>query len=173
VEKTIRGIVHERARSIAPKELSDAVVDVRNRLEKQRAGRLKAGAIDIKYGVGGLLDIYFASRYLQLRDAVQDSGDRRSTQTTLQNLRDAGSISAADHTAFSEGHKLLSKVDHSIRLSVGRSTQIPFANDPAMRNICSEAKCASVVEFAELVLTHLSRIREAFVRILQVDQIRQ
>jgi hypothetical protein len=43
-----------------------------------------------------MLDVYFASRYLQLRDEVLDEGDDRSTAFTLERLREEGSLTEDD-----------------------------------------------------------------------------
>ena len=61
---------------------------VRERLEKEKGdGAAAKLGTDIKYGPGGMLDVYFASRYLQLRDEVPDEGEDRSTAFTLERAR--------------------------------------------------------------------------------------
>ena len=60
---------------------------MRDRLEREKGRRGRQVGTDIKYGPGGMLDVYFAARYLQLRDEVFE-GDDRSTIFTLERLRE-------------------------------------------------------------------------------------
>ena len=72
IEGETRGIIHERASNLDPSKLAAETCRVRLALEQQRTRGLRVGEIDIKYGTGGLLDVYFAMRYLQLRHNVPD-----------------------------------------------------------------------------------------------------
>src|SRR5205085_3349250 len=81
VERRAREAVHEAARASDGARLRAETRRVRERLERERAGHgaaraanretsavgPAARATDIKYGPGGMLDVYFAVRYLQLR----------------------------------------------------------------------------------------------------------
>ena len=89
IETHARHRIHANAARLDPKELKAVTRHVRERLEKEKGRGRKLGT-DIKYGPGGMLDVYFASRYLQLRDEVMDEGDDRSTAFTLDRLREEG-----------------------------------------------------------------------------------
>ncbi len=65
-----------------------------------------------------MLDVYFAARYLQLRDEVPDEGEDRSTAFTLERLREEGSLSEDDFSVLSSGYSLLRSIDHNLRLIV-------------------------------------------------------
>ncbi len=96
---------------------------------------------DIKYGAGGMLDVYFAARFLQLRDQLPDGGDDRSTRATLQRLLDAGSLRHEDFDALCGGYTLLRRLDHELRLLAGRSTRLPSAEDhPVLRDLARRAR---------------------------------
>jgi len=56
-------------------ELRSETRHIRERLEKEKTRGRRADAVDIKFGAGGMLDVYFAVRYLQLRDDISDEGD--------------------------------------------------------------------------------------------------
>ncbi len=58
-----------------------------------------------------MLDVYFATRYLQLRDDVSDEGEDRSTATTLERLRTTDSLSEEDFAVLSGGYALLRSID--------------------------------------------------------------
>src|SRR2546421_4774485 len=79
IENETRRIIHERAAAVDPDELKEETRRVRLALEQQRAGPRGRTEVDIKYGSGGLLDIYFTMRFLQLRDNIPDDEDDRST----------------------------------------------------------------------------------------------
>ena len=90
---------------------------------------------DIKYAAGGMLDVYFATRYLQLRDDVADEGEDRSTLATLERLEASGSLETDDYEALSRGYELLRSVDHQLRLIVGKVAAVPSTDYPAFREI--------------------------------------
>ena len=73
VENETRRIIHERAAALPANELREETLRVRLALENQRVRTRRGGDIDIKYGAGGMLHVYFAMRFLQLRDDVPDA----------------------------------------------------------------------------------------------------
>jgi glutamine synthetase adenylyltransferase len=89
-EAAVREAIHRRATETGAEAIAAETRRVRSELEKRKG---RAG-LDIKYGEGGLLDIYFAIRFLQLRDDIRDGGQGRSTEQTLERLRDAGSLAS-------------------------------------------------------------------------------
>ena len=87
IETHARHRIHANAIKFDPLELKAETRRVRDRLEREKCGRGRQVGTDIKYGPGGMLDVYFAARYLQLRNEVLDEGDNRSTMLTLERLR--------------------------------------------------------------------------------------
>jgi len=168
IETHARHAIHEAAQRIEPQALVNETRRVRDRLEKEKSkpGRHRGG-IDIKFGAGGMLDVYFAVRYLQLRDDVRDEGEDRSTAATLERLREAESFSEADYLALSEGYALLRSVDHSLRLIAGRSARLPAADHPVARDIAKRLGYSSAGALTETLNEYLSAIRAAYDRITQ------
>ena len=166
VEENIRRTIYERATSIDRRTLADETRRIRLRLEQERSGTRNAREVDIKFGPGGMLDIYFAVRYLQLRDGVPDEGPRRSTGSVLEVLHERGSLAAADLEALRGGYEFLSMLDHQIRLTVGRTTRLPHANHAAMAVIAQRMGAGSVDEVAQQLALHRIEVRAAFDRIL-------
>jgi glutamate-ammonia-ligase adenylyltransferase len=159
VEGEARQALHEAAQRAGAEALRAETRRVRERLERERAGsaRRRQRILDIKYGAGGMLDVYFAARCLQLRDYVPD-GDERSTGDTLRRLQRAGSLDDEDYTALDAGYALLRSLDHSLRLLVGRSTRLPSAADhPLLRDL---ARCAGY-QSAEALMHDLTARMEA------------
>jgi len=166
LETQIREIVHSRAAATPVEELRENTLSVREAL-RQRKTTVRNGVIDIKYGEGGMLDIYFAMRFLQLRDGVLDDANDRSTPNTLNLLLDSGSISAENFTILTKGHTFLSAVDHAIRLCVGRSTRLPVADSSGMERIVRRLRLPSTGDLLENLTMHRLAIREAYEAILR------
>jgi glutamine synthetase adenylyltransferase len=113
-----------------------------------------------------MLDVYFAARYLQLRDEVLDEGEDRSTAFTLERLREEGSLTEEDFSVLSNGYSLLRSIDHNLRLITHRSTRLPDPNHVAAKDVATRAGFTSVSEMQETVTEQMRAIREAYNRIL-------
>ena len=167
-ESEARRVIHEAARAGEAEELRRETRRVRERLEHERGMSHGAtrGAIDIKFGAGGMLDVYFAVRYLQLRDDVRDVGADRSTRTTLARLKDAGSLDAETHHSLSEGYSTLRALDHHLRLIAGRSSRLPVAADHAvLRDLARAAGHATPDALTDTLRARMADIRAAYERI--------
>lgn len=168
VEQETRRIIHERAAAIDRSELAAETRRVRLALEKQhrRAGR--GAGVDIKYGAGGILDIYFAVRYLQLLGPEPDDSFDRSTQLILDRLGADRSL-AAYHSSLPPlalGYKFLSGLDHTLRLVVGRTPRLPSADHSALDEIARLMGFDSPPSLIEELTLHRLAVREAFNAIL-------
>ena len=175
IETHARHAIHEKAREINPDELKQETRRVRERLELEkgrgmarngrRGGRGGRHDIDIKYSAGGMLDVYFATRYLQLRDDLADEGEDRSTLATLARLEANGSLETRDYDALSQGYELLRSVDHRLRLIVGKVAALPATDYPAFKEIASQLDFATPVDLSESLRERMRAIREAYDRI--------
>jgi glutamate-ammonia-ligase adenylyltransferase len=141
---------------------------VRARLEKEKTARRNAG-INIKHGGGGMLDVYFAVRYLQLRDNVPDDERDRTTLNTLAQLHEAKSVEKSDFQALYEGYRLLRSVDHEMRLIVGRSATLPTAGHPALSDIARRLDYSAPAELVTELQSRMRDIRIAYERILGIE----
>ncbi|HEY0725645.1 MAG TPA: hypothetical protein VGD41_16925, partial [Pyrinomonadaceae bacterium] len=169
IETHARHRIHANASRFDPKELKAVTRHVRDRLEKEKGSRGRKLGTDIKYGPGGMLDVYFASRYLQLRDEVMDEGDDRSTSFTLERLREEGSLGEDDFSALSGGYDLLRSIDHNLRLIVGRSTRLPDPNHPTARDVATRTGFNSATELQQTLTDQMQSIRAAYSRIVSTD----
>jgi glutamate-ammonia-ligase adenylyltransferase len=167
IETHARHRIHANASQLDPAELKAVTRHVRDRLEKEKGSRGRKLGTDIKYGRGGMLDVYFASRYLQLRDEVLDEGDDRSTSITLERLREEGSLSDEDFSVLSSGYSLLRSIDHNLRLIVGRSTRLPDPNHPTAADVARRMGFESVSDLQETLNSQIQAIRTAYNRILE------
>lgn len=167
VESEARKIIHERAQNADKDELKSETRRVRNRLEEQKSASKRGREVDIKFGAGGMLDVYFAMRFLQLRDAIPDDAENRSTEFMLGRLSENKSLSDENFENFSKGYLFLSELDHNLRLAVGRSTRLPAANQNALQIICERMKIGSISAFLEKLTFHRLNIRASFENILK------
>lgn len=161
VETSITRIVHERAAAIPPEELAAETRRVRLMLEKQR-GSSQSNNVNIKYGSGGMLDIYFAIRYLQLRDNIPDTQDSRSSDTMLRRLFENGSLTQTEFYSLLAGYQFLSSLDHAMRLIIGRSHVVPHGGKPHTQKIVQRLGLGSVADLGSQLALHRIAIREAF-----------
>ena len=116
-----------------------------------------------------MLDVYFAVRYLQLRDGVQDDIDDRTTATTLGRLRANASLNEADFLALVEGYALLRQVDHQLRLIVRRSARLPAPEHPAFRDISRRLGYVAAAELTKELNLRMGGIRSAYERIVHPE----
>ena len=172
VETEARRIIHERARSISISDLAADTRRVRLALEKERSRSRRTGEIDIKYGSGGMLDVYFAMRYLQLIYDVPDDAEDRSTATMLERLAAHESLSelVSPLQELRTGYEFLATLDHNLRLTVGRTTRVPVANHAALTTIASRMNVGSPNQLIEHLTLNRLAIREAFDRILTISE---
>ena len=161
VEREARSIIHQAAQDADRETLRLETRRVRERLEYEKTHR-RGVTIDIKYGAGGMLDVYFATRFLQLRDNVPDDLEDRSTRAVLERLHETGSLGEDDFRAMKDGYQLLRALDHHLRLIVGRSTRLPAADHPALRDIASKLNYVSANELTAALSAHMQNIRAAY-----------
>ena len=164
IETAARDTIHALAQQIEPLQLRSEARRVRDRLEREKSAA--RGGINIKHGPGGMLDVYFVTRYLQLRDNVMDHGEDRTTLGMLTRLRESGAIRQEDHQALSEGYKLLRAVDHQLRLIVGRSAALPAPEQPAFTDISRRLNFQTPEELKNTVVARMAEIRTSYNRIM-------
>ena len=162
IERDIVSIIFERSAGIPREQLASETLRIRRQLEKQRTGTDRRGVVDIKYGPGGMLDIYFAIRYLQLCDGVPDDPSNRSSDFVLDRLLDRGSLNGEHHSALKAGYRFISELDHSLRLTIGRNTKLPAANSRALAYAADRLGLGSTEELVQQLSLHRLTIREIF-----------
>jgi glutamate-ammonia-ligase adenylyltransferase len=168
VETAARRRIHQLAQQVDANGLVNEARRVRDRLQEAKAPRRQAG-INIKHGQGGMLDVYFAARYLQLRDNVPDDGDDRTTPATLERLRAAGSIAEPDFQRMFTGYRLLRSVDHELRLALGRSATLPQRDSPSYADIARRLGYPAPHDLERDLIGRMKEIRQAYDGIMTVE----
>jgi glutamate-ammonia-ligase adenylyltransferase len=168
IEVTARKLIHELAHNADPDQLCAEALRLRDRLEKEKTSRRNPG-LDIKHGAGGMLDVYFAARYLQLRDNVPDDDEDRSTPATLRRLQAAGSLDETNFVTLDRGYALLRSVDHQSRLMLGRSGRQPAPEQPAFRDLARRLGFEGAAELMKELTVRMSGIRQAYESIMRFE----
>ena len=161
IEMAARERIHELARQVDVRELAAETRRVRDRLQQAKAPRRHAD-LNIKHGAGGMLDVYFAARYLQLRDNVPDDGEDRTTRRVLQRLREVGAIAEENFQRMFTGYRLLRQVDHQLRLIVGRSATVPSHDATAFIEIASRLGYSTAKDLRDELVERMKNIRLAY-----------
>jgi glutamate-ammonia-ligase adenylyltransferase len=174
-EALARKIIHENAGELEFSEgnfqtLIDETRRVRELLEAEKFASRRSQEIDIKFGAGGMLDVYFAVRFLQLRHNIPDDAENRSTRFMLEKLFRNNCLTEEDFINFSAGYDYLSELDHHLRLTVGRSTRLPLAKRKALQTITARMKLVSVTDLLEKLTVHRLNVRQSFENILQTQR---
>lgn len=165
IESEARSIIHDRAAVFDGDALREETRRVRNRLEIEKSHRGKG--LDIKYSAGGMLDVYFAVRYLQLRHRIPDQADNRSTLRSLQDLLNAQALSEDDHAVMSQGYAFLRDLDHRLRLSLGRFRRLPSAGNPALERVAREMGRGSATELIAKIESVKASIRSTYFNLVE------
>lgn len=168
IEAAARKLIHELAINADPDQLCAETLRLRDRLEKEKTTRRTTGP-DIKHGAGGMLDVYFAARYLQLRDNVPDDDEDRSTPATLRRLLSSGSLDETNFVTLDEGYALLRSVDHQLRLMVGRSGGPPAPEHPVFRDLARRLGYDGAAELMNELTGRMTGIRRAYEGIMRFE----
>jgi glutamine synthetase adenylyltransferase len=162
IESQAREIIHSRARKIPEVELRRETRRIRLALEESKASPRRHSEVDIKYGPGGMLDIYFAVRYLQIRDDIRDDETDRSTARSLEKLAAGGALAPSQYDGLLASYHFLAALDHALRLLVGRTRRLVSGTSAGLAKVARRMELGSVNELHEQLTVHRLRAREIF-----------
>jgi len=140
------------------------VLEMRARIAQQFPG---AQFWDLKYRVGGMIDVEFIAQYLQLRHAAENAEVLHpATAEALRRLADAGYLDppAADDliAAARLWHRLLGM----LRLTVGGVVEAENLGGGLARSMVTAGGVGDVDELQRLVTSTAERVRTHFVRLI-------
>jgi glutamate-ammonia-ligase adenylyltransferase len=126
LESIIEGFVYGRGLTAA--EVAE-IARIRARMERER-DVAEGGAVNIKTGRGGLVDVEFLVQMLQLRHGHEDRRLRtRVTRHALEELARAGRLAESEARALSEGYAFLRALEN--RLRIERNQPVEALEDDA------------------------------------------
>jgi glutamate-ammonia-ligase adenylyltransferase len=96
---------------------------LRTRMEVE-LGRERPGRFDLKMGRGGLLDVEFATQWLQMRHGGDPRVRTTDTVGALHALHDAGYLERAAFESLRDGYLFLRRLEQRLRVVHGTSTTV-------------------------------------------------
>jgi [glutamine synthetase] adenylyltransferase / [glutamine synthetase]-adenylyl-L-tyrosine phosphorylase len=141
--------------------LREELRDIRARLVKEKA---RGARPNIKWGRGGMTDVYFVTRYLQLRDRIYFPPERGTT-ALIAHLGELGALGGEETRALFEGYTFLRRLDHWMRLLLDRPSPVLPASSVALRDITRALGLSSVEDFEQAFAQRTTEIREVYDRI--------
>jgi len=96
---------------------------LRLRMERE-LGREQPGRYNLKLGRGGLLDIEFATQWLQMKHGIDERVRTADTTDALDALRYCGYLDSAAYGAFREGYRFLRRLEQRIHVLRGRGDNV-------------------------------------------------
>ncbi|NJM52290.1 MAG: hypothetical protein HC846_02175 [Blastocatellia bacterium] len=91
---------------------------------------------------------------------MPDDSENRSTLFMLKKLAEKGSLSVENFKMLYEGYGFLSRLDHALRLTFGRSAVLP-------NNLEAISKRLKIDNLLEILTFHRLNIRSAYENILK------
>lgn len=145
-------------------ELAQDVRAMRQRLEREKARGMAHR--HLKYGVGGMLDVYFATRFLQLKHQIPEPVER-GTLPLINHLAECGIIDEEQRRILYDGYAFLRLADHALRLLYDRPRPIVPANHQQLEHLARLCAAPSVDSWQQDYRTHTMQIRHVYERLVQ------
>ncbi len=156
-------------RGAAPAE---EVHRMRLRME-QELGRERAGRWDLKTGRGGLLDVEFATQWLQMRHGIDVRVRTPDVLAALHSLREAGYLSRSPFEALRDGYLFLRRLEQRIRIVHGTGSMILDAGGPGLSKLARRMGFRDTEAEGDALLDEYAGItrgiRAAYLRVLGIE----
>jgi glutamate-ammonia-ligase adenylyltransferase len=145
------------------RSLREELREIRARLLREKA---RGARPNIKWGPGGMTDVYFVTRYLQLRDRIYFPPER-GTMDLITHLGGRGALDSDWARALFEGYSFLRQLDHWIRLLSDRpSTMLP-TSQVALRDITRALGLSSLEELQDELDRHTHDIHHVYEEVFE------
>jgi glutamate-ammonia-ligase adenylyltransferase len=155
VEEGLLQAIFSRSQTLS-ENLRKEIQEIRLRLENE-----KGRATDFKFGQGGMLDVYFATRYLQLKHQIPDP-PTRGTLSLISYLAEKNVITLYQANILTEGYRFLRLLDHQIRLQLERpQTTLPHSS-AQRKEIAQQMGYLEESDFLDIYQKQLSNIRQVY-----------
>jgi [glutamine synthetase] adenylyltransferase / [glutamine synthetase]-adenylyl-L-tyrosine phosphorylase len=138
--------------------LREELRDIRARLTKEKA---RGARPNIKWGRGGMTDVYFVTRYLQLRDRIYFPPEKGTT-ALIEHLGERGSLDRNAARVLFEGYTFLRSLDHWMRLLQDRPGPMLPASSIALGDISRALGMTSAEEVDVAFVHHTDAIHKVY-----------
>jgi glutamate-ammonia-ligase adenylyltransferase len=143
--------------------LGKDLAHVRARLEREKA---RGSNRDIKWGPGGMTDVYFITRYLQLRERVHFPTEL-GTSALIAHLGKSGHLDGQSAEVLFDGYGFLRRLDHWMRLLLDRPSPVMPSSHTALGDIARALGLDSVEELERQYALHTGSIRSTYKAIFE------
>lgn len=138
--------------------LKEELAAMRERIQTEKAGGAR---VNVKWGRGGMTDVYFVTRYLQLCEQIYFSPDQ-GTLALIGHLGERGALDAESTQALLAGYAFLRRLDHWMRLLLDRPTPVLPASHIALNDLARALGIRSLDAFEAQLAHHLAAIRAVY-----------
>ena len=140
--------------------------DLRDMRARQLKEKVRGDRPNIKWGRGGMSDVYFVTRYLQLRDRIYFPPEQ-GTAALVAHLGELSSLDGVSARPLLAGYTFLRGLDHWMRLLLERPSSTLPASAVALQDITRALGLSSVEEFERAFNRHTTEIREVYDRVFE------
>jgi glutamate-ammonia-ligase adenylyltransferase len=137
------------------------LAEMRERIRAEKAG---GAQVNVKWGQGGMTDVYFITRYLQLSRRIAYPPDE-GTAALIRHLGERGALDAESVRDLFAGYTFLRRLDHWMRLLLDRPTPVLPTSHVALSDLARALGITSPQEFELQLAHHLTLIRAAYDRV--------
>jgi [glutamine synthetase] adenylyltransferase / [glutamine synthetase]-adenylyl-L-tyrosine phosphorylase len=141
--------------------LKEELAAMRERIQTEKAG---GAQVNVKWGRGGMTDVYFVTRYLQLREQIYFSPDQ-GTLALIGHLGERGALDAESTQTLLAGYTFLRRLDHWMRLLLDRPTPVLPASHIALNDLARALGIWSLDALEAQLAHHLTAIRAVYDRV--------
>jgi glutamate-ammonia-ligase adenylyltransferase len=148
---------------------------LRGRMERE-LGRerlnLPAARYDLKVGRGGLVDVEFATQWLQMRHGTDRRVRTTETEVALTALETCGYLEPALAEVFREGWRFLRRLEQRLRISHGTSVRLIEEGAPGLASLARRMglrdgpRGPAEQALLERYVSVTSAVRDAFLRVV-------
>ncbi|MFL6214907.1 MAG: hypothetical protein ACJ74J_13565 [Blastocatellia bacterium] len=141
--------------------LKDELAGMRERIRTEKAG---GAQVNVKWGQGGMTDVYFITRYLQLSRRIYYPPDE-GTAALIGHLGERAALDAESVRDLFAGYTFLRRLDHWMRLLLDRPTPVLPTSHAALNDLARALGISSADEFESQLSHHLTAIHAAYERV--------
>jgi len=138
--------------------------ELREMRDRQIREKNRGNRPDIKWGSGGMSDVYFITRYLQLRDRI-DFPTEQGTRSLILRLGELSILDSESTSTLFDGYWFLRRLDHWMRLLLDRpSPELP-ASAIALNDLAKALSISTAEELIEQLERQMKAIRTIYEKI--------
>jgi glutamate-ammonia-ligase adenylyltransferase len=140
--------------------------ELREMRSKQIQAKARGSRPNIKWGSGGMTDVYFVTRYLQLRDRIYFPPEHGTT-ALIMHLGGSGALDNESVEALFHGYSFLRRLDHWMRLLLDRPSAVLPASTVALSDITRALGLLSLEDLESAFAKHTREIRKVYSQVFE------